>query len=249
MKVKHFIENNGQRIYYTLCRTRRKTIGIIVDNNGEVKIHAPYRVSEKQVIDVVQKKADWIFKKVNEVAARNANLIPRQFVSGEKFLYLGKEYTLEVLEKDSQKSAVLIKNDTITVYILKGLDEESRTKAVKDTLIHWFRQQFAGIAKDRIEKYSQYINAAPCKVVIKDQKTRWGSCSKKGNINLNWRLVMAPVEIIDYVIVHELCHLKFMNHSKYFWNLVVSVLPNCQESRKWLKDNGNRLTISHCTKT
>jgi hypothetical protein len=84
---------------------------------------------------------------------------------------------------------------------------------------------------------------APCKVVIKDQKTRWGSCSKKGNINLNWRLIMAPLHVIDYVVVHELCHLKVMNHSKDFWNLVESIQPNNHERRRWLKVNGNRLGI------
>ena len=243
MKVKYYIENYGNRIYYTLHKTKRKTIGIIVDKNGEVKVHAPFCVSEKQVCEAVKKKADWIIKKVNEVTERNLNVECRQFVSGEKFLYLGKEYTLEIVEKDLSKSEVLILEDTMAVYISKGLYAESRKQAIKEALIKWYRQRFAEIVKERIEKYSLQLKVAPCKVVIKDQKTRWGSCSKKGNINLNWRLVMAPIDIIDYVVVHELCHLKFMNHSKDFWNLVKSILPNYTEGREWLKVNGNRLGI------
>ena len=243
MKVKYYIENYGNRIYYTLHKTKRKTIGIIVDKNGEVKVHAPFCVSEKQVCEAVKKKADWIIKKVNEVTERNLNVECRQFVSGEKFLYLGKEYTLEIVEKDSGQVEVLMQEDTMAVYISQRMSEESRKQAIKEALVKWYRQRFAEVVKDRIKKYSLQLKVAPCKVVIKDQKTRWGSCSKKGNINLNWRLIMAPIDIIDYVVVHELCHLKVMNHSKDFWNLVESILPNYHESRKWLKVNGNRLGI------
>lgn len=243
MKDKYYIENDDNRISYTLLKTKRKTIGITVDRNGEVKVSAPLRISEKQIKEVVQKKADWIIKKVNEVIKRNSNLVCRQFASGEKFLYLGKEYTLEIVEKDLSKDEVLMQEDTMAVYISQGLSEESRKQAIKEALIKWYRQRFTEIVKERIEKYSLQLKVAPCKVVIKDQKTRWGSCSKKGNINLNWRLVMAPLDVIDYVVVHELCHLKVMNHSKDFWNLVESILPEYHEKREWLKVNGNRLGI------
>ena len=243
MKVKYYIENYGNRIYYTLHKTKRKTIGIIVDKNGEVKVHAPFCASEKQVCEAVKKKADWIIKKVNEVTERNLNVECRQFVSGEKFLYLGKEYTLEIVEKDLSKSEVLILEDTMAVYISKGLYAESRKQAIKEALIKWYRQRFSEIVSQRMEKYSLQVKATPCKVVVKDQKTLWGSCSQRGNINLNWRLVMAPLPVIDYVIVHELCHLKVMNHSKSYWNLVESIIPDYRKMRGWLKKNGNRLTI------
>ncbi len=243
MKVEHYIENCVNRIYFTLHKTKRKTIGIIIDSNGDVKVHAPYYVSEKQICEVVKRKADWIIKKINEVKERNLNSVCRQFASGEKFLYLGKEYTLEIVEKDLGKSEVSIQGDTLAVYIPWGLYAESRRQAIEAALIKWYKQRFAEIAKERIDKYSLQLKVAPCKVMIKNQKTRWGSCSKKRNVNLNWRLIMAPVDIIDYVVVHELCHLKVMNHSKDFWNLVASVLPNCHESRKWLKLNGDRLVI------
>lgn len=239
----YFIETSNNQITYTVVKTRRKTIGITIDMNGEIKVSAPLRISVKQIKEVVQKKADWIIKKVNEVRERNSNTVCREFISGEKLLYLGKEYTLEIVEKDSGQAEVLMQEDTMAVYISQGLLEESRKQAIKEALIKWYRQRFAEIVKDRIEKYSLQLKVAPCKVVIKDQKTRWGSCSKKGNINLNWRLIMALLHIIDYVVVHELCHLKVMNHSKDFWNLVESILPNYHESRKWLKVNGNRLGI------
>jgi len=243
MKDKYYIENDDKRIYFTLLKTKRKTIGIIIDRNGEVRVHAPYRVSEKQICEAVKKRANWIIKKVNEVKARNSNLTCRQFVSGEKLLYHGKEYTLVIMERDFGKPEVLIKEDFMEVYIPRGLPAEIGKQVIKETLIKWYRQRFAETAKEKLEKYSKQLRTAPCKTMIKSQKTRWGSCSKKGNINLNWRLIMAPDNIIDYVIVHELCHLKVMNHSKDFWNLVKSVLPDYPERRKWLKENGYRLAI------
>jgi len=188
-KEKYYIENNDNKIYYTLLKTKRKTIGITVDRNGEVKVHAPFYVSDRQVCKVVQQKADWIIKKVKEAAERNSKSICRQFVNGEKFLYLGKEYILEIVEKDLRMSGVLVKENTLAVCISQGLSEESRKQAIKEALIKWYRQRFADIIKESFEKYSLQLKVSPCKVVIKDQKTRWGSCSKKGNINMNWRLV------------------------------------------------------------
>jgi predicted metal-dependent hydrolase len=240
---KYFIEINNGKINYSIVKTKRKTIGITVDRNGKVKVSAPLYVSEKEIREVVQEKTDWIAKKVNEVRKRNLNTVHKEFVSGEEFLYLGEKYTLKIAELDLAKPEVLIQADTIVVYIFKGLTRESRKQVVKETLIKWYRQCFTEVVEERIEKYSLYLSVSPRKVVVKDQKTRWGSCSEKRNINLNWRLVMAPIEIIDYVVVHELCHLRIMNHSKDFWNLIESTLPNYRESRGWLKVNGSSLEM------
>ncbi|NLX63362.1 MAG: M48 family metallopeptidase [Clostridiaceae bacterium] len=240
---KYFIEYKNTKIFYTLTRSNRKTIGLKIDKNGEVKVSVPLRLGKKQIEEAIRGKADWIINKIYKVREMNLNIVPRKFVSGEKLLYLGKEYILKVVDRDITRPEVCIQNDTISVYISQSLTKESRKQAVKETLIKWYRQYFSEIVNDRIEKYSLKLNATPCKVVIKDQKTRWGSCSVKGNINLNWRLVMAPVDIIDYVVVHELCHLKIMNHSKDFWLLVESVLPCYKEKRKWLKTYGYKLAI------
>jgi len=240
---KRFIEIEDNKIAYTVVKTRRKTIGIIVERNGEVRVRAPFRVSENQIFKVVQKKADWILRKVNEAAERSSSSVERKFASGEKLLYLGDEYILETVEKDLAWAEVIKTENTVAVYIPGGMSCEIRKQTIKKALEEWYRKRFSEIVKERVDRYSLRLKVFPRKIAIKDQKTRWGSCSKKENINLNWRLVMAPVDIIDYVVVHELCHLKVMNHSKDFWNLVESILPNYHESRKWLKVNGNRLGI------
>ncbi len=240
---KYFIKYKDAKIFYSLNRSKRRTIGIKIDKNGDVKVSAPLRLGKKQIEEVIQKKAEWIIKKVNEVRKMYSDVVPREFVSGEKLLYLGKEYTLKVVDRDLIKSEVCFEDDTISVYISRSLSGELRKQKIKETLIKCYRQRFLELVNDRIEKYSLLLNVVPFKVFIKDQKTRWGSCSIKGNINLNWRLVMAPLDIIDYVVVHELCHLKVMNHSKDFWALVESVLPDFKELRKWLKVNGYKLAI------
>ena len=127
--------------------------------------------------------------------------------------------------------------------ISPGLEEEKERELIKEMLTKWYKDSFGDIVRERIEKYSPELNVAPAKIFIKNQKTRWGSCSTKGNINLNWLLVMTPLEIIDYVIVHELSHLKVINHSQEFWTLVESILPDYKERRKWLKENGTKKTI------
>jgi predicted metal-dependent hydrolase len=232
------VKIRDNKIDYTVVKTKRKTIGITIDMNGEVKVSAPLHISEKQIEETIQKKANWIIKKLDEVRKMNLKVVYKEFVRGEKFLYLGKEYTLEIVEEDLSKVEIYMQDDTISVHIARELPEEIRKQVIKEILIEWYRQRFAEIVKERIEKYSTQLKVVPCKVVIKDQKTRWGSCSSKGNININWRLVMVPIDIIDYVVVHELCHLKIMNHSRDFWNLVESIVPDYRGKREWLKVNG-----------
>jgi predicted metal-dependent hydrolase len=169
---KRFVEVKDKKVAYTVVKTRRKTIGIIIDRNGEVKVRAPLYVSEKQIYEVVRKKANWIVKKISEVIERNSNLVYRQYVNGEKILYLGKEYTLEITEWDSGvkrnpgKVGVLVKEYTLVVHISQGLSAESRAQAVKEALIKWYRLRFAETVKERIEEYSLQLKVSPAQKVL-----------------------------------------------------------------------------------
>lgn len=235
---KCFIEIQNSIIFYKLARTKRKTIGITIDMSGEVKVSAPLQMSEEQIEEVLEKKANWIIKKLSEIQVVNKNVVIKQFIDGEKFLYLGKDYELKVIEQNSNKVEVVIQEDKILIYLPQHLQEENKNQIIKEALLKWYRKCFSQIVDERIKEYSLQLKVTPCKVVIKSQKTRWGSCSSMGNINLNWRLVMAPIAIIDYIIVHELCHLKVMNHSKDFWYQVGLIMPDYKERREWLKENG-----------
>lgn len=234
-----------KKVEYTLVKTNRKTIGITVYANGEVRVSAPYRASEKQIKEIIESKADWIIKKVNKIHSIKSTSIYRHFVDGEKLLYLGNEYQLIIESKNCSKAEVVLNEDVMSIWVCipNEVPLEERQKFIKELLIKWYSQRFCEIVKNKIQKFSKQIGVKVNRIAIKNQKTRWGSCSKKGNINLNWRLVMSPCNIIDYVIVHELCHLKVMNHSKEFWDVVKSVIPDYTERRKWLKANGSTLEI------
>ncbi|WIV11655.1 SprT family zinc-dependent metalloprotease [Proteiniborus sp. MB09-C3] len=240
---KYLLETQNSAIYYSLIRTKRKTIGITVDINGEVKISVPLRISENQIAEVVEKRSNWILKKLREVQEIKKNEVFKQYVNGEKLLYLGKEYELKVVEQELYEDKVRVQSDIITVYLPQGLEGENKKQIVKEELLEWYKKCFVEIIGKRIKKYSLELELAPHKVVIKDQKTIWGSCSSKGNINLNWKLVMAPISIIDYVVVHEMCHLKVMNHSKDFWDEVGLMMPDYIQRREWLKINGHKLKL------
>jgi len=242
---RYTIEANGERIEYTLVKSKRKTIGITIYEDGRVRISVPFSASEKYIQEELQSKADWIIKKVREIRSKNSAAIQRRLIDGEKILYLGREYELKIEEKIYNCGEVVLNENTMTIAVsLTPLfPEEIKHHFIKGALKKWYAQRFCEIAQNRIHKFSSQIGVKVNKVSIKDQKTRWGSCSKKGNISLNWRLVMSPESVIDYVVVHELCHLKVMNHSKEFWDLVASILPDYIDRRKWLKANGETLRI------
>lgn len=127
--------------------------------------------------------------------------------------------------------------NTICVYT----DSIANINAIKNELEIFYGNKLVEYLKINIEKYRKILGVKPVKVTVRNQKSRWGSCSAKGNLNFNFRLAMVPYDIVDYVIVHELCHLRHMNHSKEFWELVESVVPGWKDARKWLKENGTEL--------
>ncbi|HOM01731.1 MAG TPA: SprT family zinc-dependent metalloprotease [Acetivibrio sp.] len=243
MEKSQSISDGINRVSYTLTRSRRKTVGIRVTENGEVKVSAPLNISDKQLKDIMLKKMSWIVKKQEELKKLyKESCIDKKFVDGDTFLYLGKEYTLKIV-KGVLPERVTFEGSHIVVAIDERKISSNEAECVRSVLKKFYVNKFIEISKERIDFFAPQIGVCPRKVTVRDQKTRWGSCSIKGNISLNWRLIMAPMEVVDYVIVHELCHMKEMNHSKNYWNLVKSIIPDFDLSRKWLKANGHRLAI------
>jgi predicted metal-dependent hydrolase len=235
------IKLEDKELNYIVTRSNRKTIGIAIDRNGLVKVASPYRVSESYINELLHKKSSWIQKKLIEIERRadKANS-PKMFNDGEAFLYLGNVFELKICRNSNCKKArVKLEGKDI----LLDLPSNSNTDIIKNTLRQWYIEQFKNIATERINYYSAKIGVFPKKVTIREQKTRWGSCSSKGNINLNWKLIMAPLEVLDYVIVHELCHLIVMNHSGEFWKTVGTFSPQYNNFRDWLRHNGEMLSI------
>lgn len=165
--------------------------------------------------------------------------LSRKYRNGEIFIYQGKEFPMELIyDKTTPKRRVAFDNGKLKVTV------NTRSIEVRKALIKvWYVEQAKMLFFKRVHYYNQYIGMPIHWIRIKEQKSRWGSCSSLGNLNFNWKLVIAPPEILDYVVVHEMCHYKHMNHSKEFWKEVEKILPDYKERKKWLQVNGQYLNI------
>lgn len=202
--MEHAIENTFRIQYqsklyelpYTLIRSSRKSCAISIDQNGQITVRVPLRISEKEISHLLIDKRLWIITKYLEVQEQKKNRPVSDLT-------------------DIQRAAL--------------------------------EQRYIAAAKEyfpkRVAYFNQFTGGSYNRITIRDQKTRWGSCSAKGTLSFNWRLMLAPPSIPDYVIVHELCHLTYMNHSAAFWNKVESVYPDYRGARKWLKDHGHELIL------
>lgn len=215
-----------------IIRSKRRTVALIVKADGSVIVRAPLRASLKAIREFVQGNAAWIEKKQAEVlAAKHPE--PKQYISGETFMFLGNAYSLEIA-KGQKKPLVLEATFRLS---------ESAQSNARSIFERWYRAQAKQILNDRVHSYANQHGFQYRKIGITSARTRWGSCSPNGSLNFSWRLVMAPMEMVDYVVVHELVHTVFHNHSKQFWRKVEEIMPDYKERRKWLKKHGGRLML------
>lgn len=159
--------------------------------------------------------------------------------NGDILSYLGDQRVLSVIREDRKRAKVNSAMGRILLVVPYEADYECRRSAIEK----WYRKEASDIIEEKASEYAACIHVSFQKIHIKDTKSRWGSCSSKGNLNFNWRLVMAPEPVLDYVVIHELCHLRYMDHSKHFWNLVAEFCPSYKQYRKWLKDHGESLYL------
>ena len=216
---------------------RRRSASIYLDGEG-IKVRVPRGLSDSRVRDLIAKKSPWIKRKLRE-AELTVLLRPKEFVSGETFSYLGRNYRLKVLSGDPP--SLKLRGG----YLEATISRSSKTKEeeVRFLLVDWYRRHAQKRLEEKTRRYAKILQAEPNCIFVKDYKSRWGSCSATGDISYNWRIVMAPHHIVDYVVVHELCHLLEHNHSAIYWRYVERIIPDFQECRKWLKQNSKRLQI------
>ena len=214
-------------------RTRRtKTLSIKVLHKNVI-LNVPLFLSKKEVEDIIKKKEKWIKKKLLYLNSK-PKYIKKKFTTGENLMVLGKYYELTI--KPSKKtSVVLLENNLL---LLKG-DKGESSKLI---LENWFKKESIKIFKDTVNTYKEIIGVSPNSIDARKFVNMWGSCSTKGDIVFNWLLYMAPKPVIEYVVVHELCHLIYNNHSKKYWALVKKIFPEYKKMSEWLKYNSNILT-------
>ncbi|MBI4970555.1 MAG: M48 family metallopeptidase [Candidatus Omnitrophica bacterium] len=214
----------------------------MVDTDSSIAITVPAPLNDEVIKKVIRKKARWILGKQRYFFEIRARFPIKEFVSGEEILFLGKRFRLKVAANGSNPE---IRREGRKLYV--GLNHTTclnqKKDEVKGLLTDWYQSQADEIIRTRVSRFSSKVGVHPKVIKVKNQEKRWGSCSKSGVLRFNWKIIMAPVSIVDYVSVHELCHLKFQNHSPAFWKLVSSVLPDYQERREWLRKNAPTLSI------
>jgi len=227
--------------YEVIRRPRRKTVGICVKPDQTVQVAIPKRFPLAKVDALVRGKADWIRQKLSQYRDRQAQYQPKQYVSGETFTYLGCDYRLKVVEGAEVPAS--LKHGMLWASVSHALSSEQRPLSVARALETWFREQAQRHLIERTAWYAARMQVTPASVGIKSYRSRWGSCHADGRIYFNWRIITAPPSIVDYVVVHELCHLVHHNHSPDYWHLVESIMPEYRDARGWLKQHGHGLGI------
>jgi len=217
-----------------IIRSRRKTLARIVRGDGRLVISAPLNLHDREIMRFVNKKEGWIRQKKEEAQQRSAQIIARRFVEGESFLFLGQAYPLHLTSR--LHPALVLQKDGF--YLSRAALPQA-----KDTFTRWYKEQARLIFSKRLQDYAARYGLSYKKIRISSARTRWGSYSTTGTISFTWRLVMAPLPVIDYIVVHELAHTLIRNHSDRFWSKVRAMMPEYKMYREWLKHNGSSLTI------
>lgn len=231
--------HKNREIRFNIIYRKRKTMSLEIKRYGIINVIAPNGLDKTFIVDKVKNKSDWIIKKLDEIEVLNNNRYTRSYESGDIFLYLGNEYILEVLvDKTTIGTSVSLENNKLIVR-----SNSNNKDVMQRALKNWYTDETLGITKERINYYKLFFEDTVTSIKIKDQKSRWASCTYKNEILFNLRCSMMPIQIIDYIVVHEMCHMEHRNHSKDFYLAVERILPDYKERVKWLKNNGVRMNF------
>ena len=222
----------------------RRSLAITIDENARVQVAAPYLCSEKEIFSFIKQKSQWIFEKIAEAKQHLQTINNKRFCDGHTFLYLGKSLPLAVKTKDIKRSRIEFDGFQWKVDVPQELALHKQEQAVKAKLIQWYRQQAQEILGGRIFHHARRMNLTPNKVAVRSFKRLWGNCDyNTKTIQLNWQVILSPLNVIDYVVVHELCHLVHPNHSQRFWKKVEKYMPDYREHKRWLKEHATHMVL------
>lgn len=237
--------SDGSVYTYKIVPSNRRTMALQVTKEGEVLVKIPSYVSLAAGHGMILENREWVHKQVNKVQKKLREKREFSWQDGAEILLFGKNIPLSVNAVSSKRSYQIRKTDN-GITITGPFDEhnqEGNELAVKEAMKLWYRKEARAYLEEKTALWASRMKVTYERIAIRDQATRWGSCSTKGNINFNWRLVLLPAELADYVVVHELAHRLQMNHSRQFWNVVGSVMPDYGDRRKALKYWGEKLDL------
>lgn len=224
-----------QDIKINIKKSKRKTLSIYIERDGTVSVLAPITSSEEEIEEVIKQKKYRIHKYLAEWDSANSSRVDREYVNGQSFLYFGRNYRLELVD-GKMNNPLILKNG---YFLLRTKDKLE----AQQHFIDFYKDK--GISKilERVEIYKNRLDVSPNEIRIMELKNRWASCSSKGNLNFHWKCIMAPLDVISYIVVHELVHLKIANHTNKFWNEIDKIIPDYRNHIEWLKSNGAAMDL------
>jgi predicted metal-dependent hydrolase len=217
-----------------IIRSQRKTIAIIIQRDGQLLIRAPKHATNAQIQDIIELKAVWIKAKQADALQRLAQKTSKQYINDEMFIFLGIAYPLTIV--DRQQPPLILQDG-------RFLLAQNKQRDAKEIFLNWYKNKARQVMNERVRLYASIYNLTFQKVRISSARTRWGSCSFRGTISFTWRLVMAPLPVIDYVVIHELAHRIERNHSQRFWATMDKMIDDYPRHIQWLKANGHLLSL------
>lgn len=232
--------------HYQIRRSLKVSRARIVVKPGQVEIVAPWEVPEHKLHKFVHAKQAWVTQALKKMAGSNPGqhkFAPNRCISGELLTYRGQQYEI-TLQPSKLKRIKIEFNEGFKIYLPESMQAQDAQTEIKIAIIRWLKKEVKIDVEYYVNLHATKQQLLPRSIAIKTQKSRWGSCGIKNDININWLLLMAPPEVLEYVIVHELCHIREKNHSAQFWDLVGQHLPDFKLRRQWLKKHGRSLMMA-----
>ena len=236
--MKRVVVANGRRVEYTLIQSARRDVLFQALPGAGIRVYAPKYVGLRAVDDMVRERAGQLVEMLREVEAKlEADRLAHPVSDGSPILIEGRRHALRLSR--GRRTAGAAVGDEYRLTLPEPDNDAAVRAAIRSTLSEMALRRI----RERLEHYAPRVGRSPGRVTIREQKSRWGSCSGKGNLNFNWKLIMAPPQVLDYVVIHELCHLYEFNHSPRFWALVERQMPDYEVWKKWLKTHAEDLRI------
>lgn len=218
---------------------RSKSLKVWVDHKGKVKATMPYYMPYWTGQLFIKEKESWIIKQLSHV---KENIVaPRKLTlaNNSTIPYQGKELIINYIIQTKKRIKIEKASDQLLIYISER--DKNNNELIRKALFSWYKQEAKTLMEQKVNLYAAMYGLRHNKITIRDQKTIWGSCNNKGNLNFSWRIILLPERVADYLVVHEVCHLREMNHSSRFWSLVEQTIPEYKMYRKYLRDNSLKL--------
>jgi len=228
-----------QTIEYHIIYKKRKSLGIYIDVYGNIELRVPRDATVVQIQQMLENKWPWIIKNQLEMKEKTKGFKEKEYQEGEQFLYLGSGYPIRIVEDDELKSEHIDFTGIELMIYVKIHDEEKIQKLLK----RFYYQQCKALVQKRINLNQSKFKMKPRGFKISNNKKTWGTCNSDRELTFNWKLAMAPIEVIDYIVIHEMCHMVHLNHDRSFWRLVGKFMPDYESRQMWLSQSHWKMVV------